>query len=456
MLQPTTISAPVTAPASPATPRAQRTSRKSGLTAALLNQNQAQSQQGQNGQQNVNKNNNGRQPRNPANTHARHQSMPPQQRGGAPNSPASNNSKANNNNSNVTILKRSSASVVTPNSSIPIAGAQSTPQQGKQSNSNNNNGQQSKNQKSRSQQNQHQNQNNNNNGPSKQKRTPRRRDNDSPAVMADQESTMNRSPLMNPSSPPSSTDSDDSESTASLSRSYKNVKNKQQQQALPTKGYGQLSCSPPQRPSSAPAVPQPRKGMNAHHRSADYGLINMYQNQSGLGNRKPSFGSASTLPLGVTDAQFRPNVAKAVSADKIMLADRVCAEKNKLYAGPTFHNSPAPTSLPIPAFSRSLGGSPAEHAVEMLPTTPFFAEAASPQLNSARLRTQSETTGWTGHHSMPGMPLQRSNLGLNYQLPDRMATSSYTFDESTTMMQGSDQLMEISQNLRSLLKIQSQ
>ena len=190
-------------------------------------------------------------------------------------------------------------------------------------------------------------------------------------------------------------------------------------------------------------------------RTMDLNQGNLHQSKGGFGNRKPSFGSSSALPLGGAIAtQSRPNVAKAVSADKIMLADRVCAEKNKLYAGPTFHNSPAPTSLPIPAFSRSLGGSPLENSVESL-SSPFFGEAASPQLNSIRLRTQSETTGWTGHHSMPGMSIHRTtDVGLNYQLPDRMTTSSYSMDEPS--MHGSDQLLEISQNLRSLLKIQSQ
>jgi hypothetical protein len=182
---------------------------------------------------------------------------------------------------------------------------------------------------------------------------------------------------------------------------------------------------------------------------------NYYQHngQQQYGNRKPSFGSASAFPADMGDSLLRPNVTKATSADKIMLADRVAAEKKStLYAGPTFHNSPAPTSLPIPAFARSWGNSPVEPAVEKLPASPFFAEAASPQLNSARpQRTQSETSGWTAHHSMPAHSF---NMSYNYQVPERMATSGYPMDGPT--MHGTDQLMEISQNIRNLLKIPSQ
>lgn len=121
----------------------------------------------------------------------------------------------------------------------------------------------------------------------------------------------------------------------------------------------------------------------------------------------------------------RPNaLAKANSADKVMQAE-------KKYAGPTFHNSPAPESLPIPVFARSAGNSPTEPVMEKLPLpAPFFAEAASPQLNSTRpFVMQSPAPGWYGHYSMP------------------MPASGHCKD---------DQLLEISQNLRMLLKIQSQ
>jgi hypothetical protein len=138
-------------------------------------------------------------------------------------------------------------------------------------------------------------------------------------------------------------------------------------------------------------------------------------------------------------------------ADKAMLADRIPAEKkNGLYAGPTFHNSPAPASLPIPSFARSLGNSPIEPLVEKLPSAPFFGEAASPQLNSMHIQSpqlSSLPSNWNGHHSAP--------MGMNYNVPDRMATSSFVPHDSVPH-HGSDQLMEISQNLRMLLKIQSQ
>lgn len=57
------------------------------------------------------------------------------------------------------------------------------------------------------------------------------------------------------------------------------------------------------------------------------------------------------------------------------------------------------------------------------------------------------------YHPMP-MPMayhpHPPHMGYNYNVPERMATSSFTPNES------SDQLLEISQNLRNLLKIQSQ
>jgi hypothetical protein len=138
---------------------------------------------------------------------------------------------------------------------------------------------------------------------------------------------------------------------------------------------------------------------------------------------------------------------KASSADRVLLADRVPVEKkNGLYAGPTFHNSPAPTSLPIPAFARSAGNSPVEPSVEQLPLPAlFFAEAASPQLNSMRPQMSVPNTlqQWHSHHSVP--------MGFGYNVPERMATSSFTPHEA-----GKHGVDQISQNLRTLLKIQSQ
>ncbi|KAF9307085.1 hypothetical protein BG003_000811, partial [Podila horticola] len=291
----------------------------------------------------------------------------------------------------------------------------------------------------------------NNGHSSKAKRVQRRKEIAATAeslAKVDLEVAMNQSPPLNPSSPPSSsTDSDDSESfAAQLSKLGQphHLQGHLNNPQFRVSKQCDLSSSPPQRPNSAPIIPQPRKGMNTQAREPNQGRnINNQQGGAGM-TRKLSFGSG--LPLDTV----RPNVAKASSADKIMLADRV-AEKSRLYAGPTFHNSPAPNSLPIPTFSRSLGGSPVEPTVETIPS-PFFAEAASPQLNSMRQRTQSETTGWTNHHSMPGMPFQPN--GLSYCLPDRMATSGYSIPEQH--LHRPDRLTEISQNLRSLLKIQSQ
>ncbi|KAF9541105.1 hypothetical protein EC957_003386 [Mortierella hygrophila] len=456
MLQPATISSPSPAPAvvsSPVTPKTPRQqNRKSAITVGLQNQNQTASTQQSSGRSN------NRQPRNPAQTHARHQSMPAQQRSSsgtpsASSSPNTNNSntKGNNNSStnNVTILKRSSATVAAPAPTPIVSGIQllQSPSPKHQH--------QQRNQKPRSQgQGQSQQSNNNNGSAAKQRSRKGRRDIDtsgseSMAKADAADAALNESsPTLNPSSPPSSTDSDDSESATShpTHRSHKDSQRRQNGQF--PKGYGGvLSVSPPQRPSSAPVVPQLRKGMATPQKQHNH-----YQQQQ-YGSRKPSFGSASAFPTDMGDGLLRPNVTKATSADKIMLADRVAAEKKStLYAGPTFHNSPAPTSLPIPAFARSWGNSPVEPGVEKLPASPFFAEAASPQLNSLRpQRTQSETSGWTAHHSMPAHSF---NMGFNYQVPERMATSGYPMDGPS--MHGTDELMEISQNIRNLLKIPSQ
>ncbi|KAG0379216.1 hypothetical protein BGX24_001264 [Mortierella sp. AD032] len=453
MLQPATISSPnpapvmVSSPATPKTPRQQN--RKSGIAVALHSQSQNQS----NNSQSSGRSNN-RQPRNAAQIHARHQSMPAQQRSSSGTPPASstpNNSNKGNqsNNSNVTILKRSSATVAAPTPTPIVSGSQLFQNQSSPK-------QQQRNQKPRSQGQGQSQQNSSNGAAGKQRSRKGRRDIDtsSSESMAKADAAdagLNQSPTLNPSSPPSSTDSDDSESATSHSTHRIPKDSQRRQNGQFPKGYGgPLSVSPPQRPSSAPVVPQLRKGMAAPQKQH----IN-YQNngQQQYGNRKPSFGSAAAFPADMGDGLLRPNVTKASSADKIMLADRVAAEKKStLYAGPTFHNSPAPTSLPIPAFSRSWGNSPVEPAVEKLPASPFFAEAASPQLNSVRpQRTQSETSGWTAHHSMPA---HNFTMGYNYPVPERMATSGYPMDGPT--MHGTDQLMEISQNIRNLLKIPSQ
>ncbi|KAF9935133.1 hypothetical protein FBU30_007512 [Linnemannia zychae] len=432
MLPTATISSPNTATATSKTPKQQN--RKSGVSVTLHKQNN------NNMQQSSGRSNN-RQPRSTAQTHARHQSMPAQQRpspstpAGSPPSNIKGNHPNNNNNnsSNVTIMKRSSATMAAPIptpiiSNIQLLQNQASPKQ------------QQRNQKSRSQ-GQNQSQQNNNNPASKQKTRKGRKDLDTSGsesmIKADAtDAGSNQSPTLNPSSPPSSTDSDDSESATSH-RTYKESQRRQNGQF--PKGYaGPLLVSPPQRPNSAPVMPQSRKGMV------------LSQKQQQQGNRKSGF-STTPNPADAGDGG-RPNVTKTASADKIMLADRIAEKKSTLYAGPTFHNSPAPASLPIPAFARSWGNSPIEPAVEKLPVTTFFAEAASPQLNSLRpQRTLSETSGWTAHHSMP---VQNFNMGYSYQVPEHMATSGYPVDGP--VMHGSDQLMEISQNIRNLLKIQSQ
>ncbi|KAF9962901.1 hypothetical protein BGZ65_007295 [Modicella reniformis] len=377
----------------PSAPRAQRSNnRKSGLP-----QSQSQSQ-AINQSQTQRFNNSGNIPRQ---THARHQSMPPQQRN-------ANYTKPDM--STVSILKRSSATPAPKDSSPPVVdvltplpadnGLYKQQQQHQQQQ------QYRSNQKPRPQSQQQQ-------PPSKARRVQRRKDIDTMTESLSQvdiDLALHQSPPLDPSSPPSSSDSDDSESAMSC---------------FPDRRFRQLAASPKQQPSPAPTVlPQSRRG----HLNVDTKLLqaDVYPSRASL-----------------IQVMQRPNVhtAKTHSADKVMLAERTPTSAR--YAGPTFHNSPAPDTLPIPTFARSAGNSPIEPSMEKLPSAPFFAEAASPQLNSMRpLAMQSPAPGWYGHHSMP--------MAVNYNVPDRMATSSFTPHVSGPY---NVDLMEISQNLRMLLKI---
>ncbi|KAF9273677.1 hypothetical protein BGZ68_001315 [Mortierella alpina] len=485
MLQPTAVSSPALAAVPPSSPRTPRQTRKSGIALAIQNQARSQTQTqtqnptqtghpqqsiknsnssnsntsninsgNRNGSSNNSSNgNNSRQQRSTSQNHARHQSMPTQQRKPTPGSP-SGGSKNGNGAGPVTILKRSSASVIAPTPSVIVPNIPILQSQGQTGNKQRNQ------QKSRPQS--HQSQMQQSSGPtSKSKRTQRRKDIDADTELlskADLDASLNQSPPMNPSSPPSSTDSDDSESAAARHTNSQPRSAKGQH----TRSSGRtpkLSESLPRRPSSAPVMPQLRKGMPTMQRQQ-----NVLQNSSGTqqpsgghSHQKAGYGSPSTQLMDTADTQLRRNPTKANSADRIMLAERVAAEKKSaLYAGPTFHNSPAPTSLPIPAFVGSLGGNFVEPP--MPPPIPFFAEAASPQLNSMRpQRTQSETSGsWLAHQSMPGLSTrQEPFFNAHYPLPERMATSNYTMD-SPPALHGADHLTEISQNLRNLLKIQSQ
>ncbi|KAF9149438.1 hypothetical protein BG015_008765 [Linnemannia schmuckeri] len=366
--------------------------RKSGLASALQNQNQNRNQTHTQSLQNNSYNGNSN-PRHtqrvPEQVNSRHQSMPPQQRGYA-----NNNSKPRVDTATARILVAETA-----DSGALMRHVHYQQQQRQQRNQfphlNNS--------KPRPQSQPQ---------PSKARRVQRHREIDSMTeslTCVDLDLALNQSPPLNPSSPPSSSDSDDSESTLSRSNHFSG-----------SKAYRHLINSPPQRPSSAP-TPQ------THYAQRTGGV------------------SRANLPFqaySATEMKHRPD-----SADKVMLVERVPAEKSGLYAGPTFHNSPAPTSLPIPSFARSLGNSPVEPSVEKLPSAPFFGEAASPQLNSMRLQSsQQSIPNWSGYQSTP--------TGMSYNVPDHMATSSFVPHGS--IPHGSDQLMEISQNLRMLLKIQSQ
>ncbi|KAF9577488.1 hypothetical protein BGW38_007268 [Lunasporangiospora selenospora] len=146
------------------------------------------------------------------------------------------------------------------------------------------------------------------------------------------------------------------------------------------------------------------------------------------------------------------------------------------YAGPTFHNAPAPASLPLPSFHRSAGPvEPVAVAQKSPQTMPFFAEAAAPHLNSMSYRAvepMPPMTPWVGHLSMPASPNPYHHHQQHFQqhpyyshphhgsynVPERMATSGFIPSESpmTNGGSGDDQLMEISRNIRMLLKIQGQ
>ncbi|KAF9133372.1 hypothetical protein BGX30_012311 [Mortierella sp. GBA39] len=378
----------------PQRPNNNNNNRKSGLTSALQNQNQNQNQNHSQSRQNNSYNSNSN-PRHtqkaPEQINSRHQSMPPQQRGYA---------NSNNGKPRVDTATGKNVFAETADSGALM---RYVPQQQQQQRQQRNQFPHPNNSKPRPQSQPQ---------PSKARRVQRRREIDSMTdslASVDFDLALNQSPPMNHSSPPSSSDSDDSESTLSRSNHFSGPKT-----------YRHLINSPPQRPSSAPTL-----------------QTHSAQRAGGV--------SRANLPFQVyPSVEMKP---RPDSADKVLLAERVPAEKNGLYAGPTFHNSPAPTSLPIPSFARSLGNSPVEPSVEKLPSSPFFGEAASPQLNSMRLWSpQQLTPNWSGHHSTP--------MGMSYNVPDRMATSSFVPHGSVP--HGSDQLMEISQNLRMLLKIQSQ
>ncbi|KAF9354564.1 hypothetical protein BGX34_010944 [Mortierella sp. NVP85] len=389
------MSSPAISSAPPA-PRAQR-SKKSG---PAHKQSQSQSTPSQSSSQ-PRPHAPRRTQRAPEQTHARHQSMPHQR---SPTKPDM---------TNVTILKRSSAA--SP-AAAAAKTAPSSPQATTAVSDKTLEHHKQKHQYQQHQQHQHQNYPNQKPRPqsqqqlpSKARRVQRRKDIEATTeslAQVDIDLALHQSPPLDPSSPPSSSDSDDSESALS---------------PLPeiASRRRQLASNQPQRSTSAPTVPQLRRG---------------HQEVDSKPHRGDVYPSRASLPM---ELQQRPMVhTKTNSADKVMLVEK----KSPLYAGPTFHNSPAPTSLPIPVFARSAGNSPTEKT-----PAPFFGEAASPQLNSTRPLVTAPPT-WNGHYSMP--------MSMNYNVPDRMATSSYP--QLPTAPYNGDQLMEISQNLRMLLKIQSQ
>ncbi|KAF9415244.1 hypothetical protein BGZ94_000151 [Podila epigama] len=334
--------------------------------------------------------------------------------------------------------------------------------------------------------------------PSKARRVQRRKDVDAvqeSLAELDSDMALHQSPTLNPTSPPSSSSSDSSDSESTLARLSPLVQHRHPMS---------------HRPTSAPAVVAPRHGAVAKANIGSFAV-----------------STAADLSLRPHSGQKASNSAGNSPRQQ---------EKNGLYAGPTFHNSPAAASLPIPAFLQGMTGnsSPVVMSEEKSSSTcsstssspaPAFAEAASPQLNSARPQSlpqpqvQHQHSGWSGHQSMPvptshvhqmhqvplpmayhphahmmpmpmpmpmpmstmpmamppmsmpmhpyqfhphhmsmpmatySSPAPQPHMGLQYNVPEHMATSSFSANTNTSRP---DELSEISQSLRTLLKIQSQ
>ncbi|CAG8503447.1 13790_t:CDS:2 [Acaulospora colombiana] len=149
---------------------------------------------------------------------------------------------------------------------------------------------------------------------------------------------------------------------------------------------------------------------------------------------------------------------------------------SKLYAGPTFHNSPAPSDLPLPSFigkSSSKESSPAMSNASLSVAVP--SRASSPSLSSGNssdddMFVMDEFESSDGKHSREPTVLrkQRSrellrmlspnssqqNSAAAYMVPERMATSHNPMQVYPAINGLS--LTEISENLRILLKIHGQ
>jgi hypothetical protein len=156
----------------------------------------------------------------------------------------------------------------------------------------------------------------------------------------------------------------------------------------------------------------------------------------------------------------------------------------KLYAGPTFHNSPAPSDLPMPSFyGKSLGKDPSPLSVgSNLFTVPENAPSPPPNVHSNYDAYSSPSSGNTSDddifamddlepskvpyypepptlrkqesqellHILAAANVRQHPTAASYMVPERMATAHHPMQVHPV------NLNEISETLRSLLKIHGQ
>ncbi len=120
----------------------------------------------------------------------------------------------------------------------------------------------------------------------------------------------------------------------------------------------------------------------------------------------------------------------------------------KLYAGPTFHNSPAPSDLPMPSFySKSLGKDPSPLSVggnNLFSNVPYY-----PETPTLRKQKSQELL-----RILAAANARQHQTAAAYMVPERMATAHHPM--KVYPANNGLNLNEISETLRSLLKIHGQ
>jgi hypothetical protein len=150
----------------------------------------------------------------------------------------------------------------------------------------------------------------------------------------------------------------------------------------------------------------------------------------------------------------------------------------KLYAGPTFHNSPAPSDLPMPSFYSksplSVGGNNLYTVPENMQSPPRVYDYSSPSSGNASdddifAMDDFEPSNVPYYPETPTLRKQKSQellrilaaanarqhqTAASYMVPERMATAHHPMNVYPT--NNGLNLNEISETLRSLLKIHGQ